>query len=53
MFHKPVSPGSEITVELLAPVNLGSMLVTLRSRVYIGETMHYEVKTKIGTFESI
>ena len=53
MFHKPVYPGSEITVELLVLVNLRNMLVTLRSRVYVGETMHYEGKTKIRTFENI
>lgn len=53
VFHKPVYPGSEITVELHVLVNLRNMLVTLRSRVYVGETLHYEGMTKIRTFENI
>jgi acyl dehydratase len=52
-FHKPVYPGDEITVELHVLVNLRNMLVTLRSRVYIGEALHYEGMTKIRTFENI
>ncbi len=52
-FHKPVYPGSTITVELHVLVNLRNMLVTLRSRVLIGETIHYEGMTKIRTFENI
>ena len=52
-FHKPIYPGSEITVELHVLVNLRNMLVTLRSRVYIDETLHYEGMTKIRTFENI
>ncbi|MFA4947044.1 MAG: MaoC family dehydratase [Candidatus Krumholzibacteriia bacterium] len=52
-FHKPIYPGDEITVELHVLVNLRNMLVTLRSRVYIGETLHYEGMTKIRTFENI
>lgn len=52
-FHKPVYPGSEITVELYVLENLRNMLVTLRSRVYVGETLHYQGMTKIRTFENI
>ncbi len=52
-FHKPVYPGSTITVELYVLVNLRNMLVTLRSRVLVGETIHYEGMTKIRTFENI
>lgn len=52
-FHKPVYPGDEITVELHVLVNLRNMLVTLRSRILIGDTIHYEGMTKIRTFENI
>jgi len=52
-FFKPVYPGSEITVELFVLSNIRNMLIALRSRVYIGETLHYEGMTKIRTFENI
>jgi acyl dehydratase len=52
-FHKPVYPGDEITVELHVLVNLRNMLVTLRSRIYVGAALHYEGMTKIRTFENI
>jgi len=52
-FFKPIYPGSEITVELFVLVNLRNMLVTLRSRVYIGETLHYQGMTKVRVFENI
>lgn len=52
-FHKPIYPGSEITVELFVLENIRNMLVSLRSRVFIGDTVHYEGMTKIKTFENI
>lgn len=52
-FHKPIYPGSEISVDLHVLNNLRNMLVTLRSRVYIGEILHYEGMTKIRTFEHV
>jgi len=33
--------------------NLRNMLVTLRSRIYVGETLHYQGMTKIRAFENI
>ncbi|HNW59358.1 MAG TPA: MaoC family dehydratase [bacterium] len=52
-FFKPVYPGSTISVELHVLANLRNQLVTLRSRVYIGATLHYQGMTKIRAFESI
>jgi acyl dehydratase len=52
-FFKPIYPGSNITVELHVLTNIRNRLVTLRSRVYLGETLHYEGMTKIRTFEYI
>jgi acyl dehydratase len=52
-FRKPIYPGNEITVELFVLANIKNMLVALRSRVYIGENLHYEGMTKIRTFENI
>jgi acyl dehydratase len=52
-FHKPVYPGSTITVELHVLANLRNKLITLRSRVYVGETLHFEGLTKIKTFEAL
>lgn len=52
-FFKPFYPGSTITVELHVLQNIRNMLVTLRSRVYLGETLHYQGMTKIRAFEGI
>lgn len=52
-FFKPVYPGSTITVELHVITNLRNMLVTMRSRVHIGETLHYQGMTKIRAFDNI
>jgi acyl dehydratase len=52
-FIKPVYPGSVITVELHVLENLRNKLVTMRSRIYVGETLHYEGMTKIKAFENI
>jgi acyl dehydratase len=52
-FFKPVYPGSTITVELFVLSNLRNQLVTMRSRVYIGDTLHYQGMTKIRAFENI
>ncbi|HOT98304.1 MAG TPA: MaoC family dehydratase [bacterium] len=52
-FFKPVYPGSTITIELYVLSNLRNQIVTLRSRVYIGNTLHYQGMTKIRAFESI
>jgi acyl dehydratase len=50
-FHRPIYPESEITVELQVLSNTRNRLVTLRSRVYVGGTLHYEGMTKIKAFE--
>jgi acyl dehydratase len=52
-FFKPVYPGAEITVELHVLTNIKNKLVTMRSRIYIGETLHYAGMTKIRAFENI
>ena len=52
-FFKPVYPGSEITVELHVLTNFMNKLIIMRSRIYIGETLHYEGMTKIKAFENI
>jgi len=52
-FFKPVYPGSEITVELHVLSNVRNILVTIRTRIYIGEGIHYEGMTKIRAFEDI
>jgi acyl dehydratase len=52
-FVKPVYPENEITVELLVTQNIRNTLVTLRSRIYVGETLHYQGMTKIKAFENI
>jgi len=52
-FFKPVYPGSRITVELYVLANIRNQLVSMRSRVYIGEMLHYEGMTKIKAFENI
>lgn len=52
-FHKPIYPESEIMVELYVLSNIRNKLITLRSRVYVGETPHYEGTTKIQAFEDI
>ncbi len=52
-FFKPVYPGSTITIELMVLTNLRNMLVSLQSRVYVGETLHYQGMTKIRAFENI
>ena len=52
-FFKPVYPGDTIIVELFVLTNLRNQLVTLRSRVYVGERLHYQGMTKIRAFENI
>jgi acyl dehydratase len=52
-FFKPVYPGVGITVELHVLTNIKNKLVSIRSRIYIGETLHYEGMTKIRAFENI
>lgn len=52
-FIKPVYPGSEITVELYVLSNIRNVLVTIRTRIYIGEELHYQGMTKIRAFEDI
>jgi acyl dehydratase len=52
-FINPVYPGNEIAVELHVISNLRNKLVTLRSRIYSGETLHYEGLTKIKVFIDI
>ncbi len=52
-FHRPIYPGSRIVVELHVLENLKNKLVTLRSRVYVGDKLHFEGMTKIKTFEDI
>jgi acyl dehydratase len=52
-FYNPIYPKNEITVELYVVSNLRNKLVTLRSRVYVGEKLHYEGLTKIKVFEDI
>jgi acyl dehydratase len=52
-FHKPIYPESEITVELYVLSNIRNKLITLRSRVYVRETLRYEGETKIKAFTDI
>jgi acyl dehydratase len=52
-FFKPVYPDSKIIVELHVLVNIRNQLVTMRSRIYIGEMLHYQGMTKIRAFENI
>jgi len=52
-FHKPIYPESEIMVELYVLSNIRNKLITLRSTVYVGETIHYEGTTKVKAFEDI
>jgi acyl dehydratase len=52
-FFKPVYPGSTISVELHVLKNIRNMLVTMRSRIYVGETLHYQGMTKIRAFDNI
>ena len=52
-FHKPIYPESEIVVELYVLSNIKNKLLTLKSRVYVGDTPHYEGTTKIKAFEDI
>ncbi len=52
-FIRPIYPEHEITVELLVLQNIRNTLVTLRSRIYVGETLHYQGMTKIKAFENI
>jgi acyl dehydratase len=52
-FIKPIYPENEITVELHVLQNIRNALVTLRSRIYVGETLHYQGMTKIKAFENI
>ncbi len=52
-FRKPIYPENEITIELHVLSNIRNKLVTLRSRVYVRETLHYEGMTKIRAFEDI
>jgi acyl dehydratase len=52
-FHKPIYPESEITIELYVMSNLRNKLVTLRSRVYVQETLHYEGLIKVRVFDDI
>ena len=49
-FHEPIYPGNEITIELEVLSNIRNILVSLKSRVYVGETLHYEGDTKIKAF---
>jgi acyl dehydratase len=51
-FHEPIYPGSEITIELEVLSNIRNTLISLKSRVYVGETLHYEGNTKIKAFEN-
>jgi len=46
-FRKPIYPESEISVELYVLSNIRNKSITLRTRVYVGETLHYEGITKI------
>jgi acyl dehydratase len=52
-FRKPIYPESEIMVELYVLSNIKNKLITLRSRVYIGDTYHFEGMTTIKVFENI
>jgi acyl dehydratase len=52
-FINPIYPGNEIVVELQVISNLRNKLVTLKSRIYTGETLHYEGLTKIKVFNDI
>ena len=52
-FHNPIYPESEITVELYVLSNIRNKLITLRSRVYVRETVRYEGETKIKAFTDI
>ena len=51
-FHKPIYPGSEITIELEVLSNIRNTVISLKSRVYVGETLYYEGNTKIMAFEN-
>jgi len=52
-FRRAIYPESEIIVELHVLSNIRNKLVTLRSRVYLNKTVHYEGMTKIRVFENL
>jgi len=51
--YNPIYPESEIVVELHVLSNIRNTLVKLRSRIYVGDTLHYEGQTKIKVFKDI
>jgi acyl dehydratase len=52
-FIEPIYPGNEITVELYVLANTRDKLITMRSRIYVGEDIHYQGETRIKAFNDI
>ena len=52
-FHKPIYPGSVISIKLNVISNIKNSVVKLHTEVWVGETLHYEGMTKVKVFEDI
>jgi len=52
-FLKPIYPETEIIVELYVLSNIRNKSLNLRTRVYVGESLHFEGTTKIKVFMEI
>ena len=52
-FHKPIYPGSILTVKLNVLSNIKNSVVKLHTEVWIKDVLHYEGMTKIKVFEDI